>query len=195
MIMKPLSAKLLSAVLVVTLYLSAQSPAPATTLAQLSLAQLTSAATDIVRARCTGTQSLWRDGEIWTVSSFRTGEIWKGDLPQEFQVWMLGGRTGPVTSYVPGAPRFRQGEEAVLFLEPTRSGLLSITGWGEGTFRIRRDPRSGKSRATQDTASASTFDPAAHNFRASGVRDWPLDRLKARILAAEAGNNTPRRNE
>ncbi|HEV2490439.1 MAG TPA: hypothetical protein VGT03_11565 [Candidatus Acidoferrales bacterium] len=162
-----------------------------TTLAQLSLSQLTSAASAIAVATCTGSESLWRDGEVWTVSSFHLEDVWKGELPQELQVWMLGGRTGPVTSYVPGAPRFRPGEETVLFLEPTRSGLLSITGWGEGTFRIRHDPRTGKSRVTQDSASVPAFDPAARRFRASGVRDWPLGRLKERILAAEVQKHSP----
>ncbi|MGH9710236.1 MAG: hypothetical protein ACRD37_06795, partial [Candidatus Acidiferrales bacterium] len=132
---------------------------------------------------------LWRDGEIWTVTSFRVLENWKGDSPQEIQVWMIGGRAGPVTSYVPGAPRFRVGEEVILFLEPTASrtfaGALSIIAWGEGTFRIHRDPRTGEMRVTQDTAITPDFDPSSRMFRETGIRNWPLTKLKARVMAAE----------
>jgi hypothetical protein len=158
----------------------------ATTLAQLSLEQLTSAATVVVRARCIGAESRWRDGEIWTITSFRAEEIWKGNVPPEFHVWILGGRFGSVTSYVPGAPRFQPGEETVLFLEPTRFGALSITAWGEGMFRVQRDPLTGQARVTQDTASLPIFDPIARRFHASGIRDWPLEKLKARVQAAIA---------
>jgi hypothetical protein len=167
--------------------------APATTLAWLSLSALTSAASAVAVAECTGTQSLWRDGEIWTANSFRAEEVWKGKLPREFQVWILGGRSGLLTSYVPGAPRFRPGERTVLFLETTPRGFLSITAWGEGTFRLRRDPLTGVSRVTQDTASTPEFDPSSHRFRASGIRDFPLDKLKARILAIEAEGVSQRR--
>lgn len=65
--------------------------AQSTTLAPLSLAQLTSSAANVVHAECTGNQTLWRDGEIWTVTSFRVLETWKGNSPQEIQVWMIGG--------------------------------------------------------------------------------------------------------
>lgn len=155
-----------------------------TTLARLSLNQLTSAATVVAFAKCTGSASVWHNGEIWTINSFHTEETWKGTLPQEFQVWMLGGHSGAVTSYIPDAPRFIPGEEVVLFLEPTRSRKLSITAWGEGTFRIRRDPLTGEARVTQDVASTPVFDPRTHRFRPSGIRDWPLQALKARVLAA-----------
>lgn len=166
-------------------------PVRSTVLEQLSLAQLTSAAAAVVRAQCTGNQTLWRGNEIWTVTSFRVLGNWKRNSPRQIQVWMIGGRVGPVMSYVPGAPRFRPGEQAVLFLEPARSGALSITAWGEGTFRVSRDPRTGEMRVTQDTASTSGFDPSARAFRATGIRDWPLAKLKARVLAAQHTQRRP----
>jgi hypothetical protein len=158
--------------------------ATATTLARLTLPQLTSSATIVARARCMRSRSAWRNGEIWTVTSFRAVEIWKGGLPARFQVWMIGGRSGQFTSYVPGVPRFRPGDEVVLFLEPTRGGMLSITAWGEGTFRIRRDPLSGEARVAQDTAAMPVFDPLTKRFVMSGICDWPLEKLKNRVLAA-----------
>jgi hypothetical protein len=162
-----------------------------TTLAQLSLSQLTASAHTVVRVQCLSNESLWREGEIWTVTSFRVLENWKGNLPPEIRVWMIGGSVGHITSYVPGAPRFSPGKEAVLFLEPARDGSLSITAWGEGTFRIRRDPRTGEVSVTQDTALKPDFDPAARAFRAAGIRELPLAQFKSRVLAAEKSPRSP----
>ena len=188
--MKPALIDLTSISFVIAFALVLSPLAQSTTLAPLSLAQLTASAAAVVHAECTDNRAMWRDGEIWTVTSFRVLDNWKGNSPHEIQVWMIGGRAGPITSYVPGAPRFRIGEEAVLFLEPAPSGsfggALSITAWGEGTFRIRRDPRTDEMRVTQDTAITPDFDPSSHTFRETGIRNWPLAKLKARVIAAES---------
>ncbi|MHB8754711.1 MAG: hypothetical protein ACYC92_07110 [Candidatus Acidiferrales bacterium] len=189
--MKPLYIDLVSMFLVIAFALFLSPLAESTTLEHLSLTQLTLSATTIVHAECTGNQTLWHGGEIWTVTTFRVLENWKGNSPREIHVWMIGGRVGPVISYVPGAPRFRPGEDTVLFLEPARSGDLSITAWSEGTFRIRRDPRTGAVLVTQDTAITPNFDPSARKFYATGIRDWPLTKLKARVLAAENSHRRP----
>lgn len=187
--MKPPYIELVSIFFVIAFAALLSPLARSTTLAPLSLAQLTSSAANVVHAECTGNQALWRDGEIWTVTSFRVLGNWKGNSLPQIQVWMIGGRVGSITSYVPGAPRFRIGEEAVLFLEPAASnsfrGVLSITAWGEGTFRIRRDPRTYEMRVTQDTAMTPNFDPSSRTFRETGIRNWPLAKLKARVIAAE----------
>lgn len=165
--------------------------AESTTLAQLSLRQLVNSAETVVHAKTIANERLWHDGEIWTVTTFRVIETWKGSSPPEVKVWMIGGQMGRVMSYVPGAPRFRPGEEAVLFLEPARIGEMSITAWGEGTFRVRFDARTGELFATQDTAIAPEYEPTTHSFQHNGIRNWPLAVLKMRILeAAELQRST-----
>lgn len=159
--------------------------ARSTMLAQLSLAQLVSSAQAIVYAEVISTNSQWRDGEIWTVTSIRVMENWKGNSPAQIDVWMIGGSVGRITSYVPGAPRFRVGEETVLFLEPTRAGMMSITAWSEGTFRVHLDAGTNERRVTQDAATAPEYDAPIHTFRTNGIRDMPLAQLKMRVLDAE----------
>lgn len=159
--------------------------AGSTTLARLSLVQLVDSAHAVVHARVIGNKRVWRDGEIWTITSFRVLENWKGSSPPEIDVWMIGGHIGRLMSYVPGVPRFRPGEETVLFLEPARTGEMSITAWGEGTFRVHLDRRTGEPRATQDAATASEYQPQTHSFRADGILDWPLAVLRMRVLEAE----------
>lgn len=161
--------------------------AQSTTLAQLSLGQLVDAAQVVVQAKAIENQRVWRNGEIWTVTRFRVVENWKGSSPPEIKVWMIGGHINRIMSYVPGAPRFRPGEEVILFLEPTRTGELSITAWGEGTFRVRFDPRTGEPRVTQDTASFPAHAGKPEDFQPDGVWDWPLAALKLRVQEAERG--------
>lgn len=161
--------------------------AQSTTLAQLSLAQLVNSAQTIVRAKTIASTCVWQDGEIWTMTKFRVLETWKGSSPPETTVAMIGGQIGRIMSYVPGAPRFLPGEEVVLFLEPARTGVLSITAWGEGTFRARVDTRTGDLRVSQDTAMLPEYDERQHSFRHIGVQDWPMATLKLRVQEAERG--------
>lgn len=161
--------------------------AESTTLAQLSLAQLVNSAQTVVHARAIGSSCVWRNGEIWTVTTLRVLENWKGSSAPEIKVWMIGGQINRIMSYVPGAPRFRPGEEVVLFLEPTHTGDLSITAWGEGTFRVRFDARADEPRVTQDTAGFPEYSEARHSFQHIGVRNWPLSALKLRVQEAEQG--------
>ena len=158
--------------------------APATTLLRMSLEQMTQAAAVIVRAQCLENSTGWDAGEIWTFTSFDVQEIWSGSAPNEITVRLLGGRVAGVTSTVSGVPRFRPGEEVVLFLEPTPRGDFSIVSWQQGTFRIRRDAPSGAENVTQDTAAFATFDPAARQFHAAGIRNLPLGAFRAQVAAA-----------
>jgi len=168
------------------------SPARATTLEHMSVAQMARASQEIVRARCVGNSVGWDEGEIWTFTTFRVEEVWRGHAAGPITVRLLGGRTGQLTSLVAGVPRFLPGEEVVLFLQRTSRGDFSIVSWEQGTFRIRRDPASGQENVTQDTASLETFDSSMHRFVVGGIRAMPIARFRAQIEAAlsRAGANT-----
>jgi len=185
MIMKALDASIFAAVCGIFLLLVAPL-ARSTTLAQLSLKQLADSAHAIVRAEAIANVPVWHDGEIWTITTFRIEENWKGHASPQIQVWMIGGHAGRITSYVAGAPRFHPGEEAILFLEPTRDGEISITAWGEGTFRIRHNARTGEARVTQDSAAIPEFAPPASASHVDAIRNWPLATFKQRILQSLA---------
>ena len=165
-----------------TLMLAA-APADATTLGRMKLEELAAAAHAIVQARCLESESRWEGGEIWTISRFEVLDAVKGALPQLITVRLLGGRVGHVISTVEGVPRFLPGEETILFLEQTRSGEFSVTSWAQGTFRIERDPRTGRQSVTQDSSALSVFDPATRRFQRGGIRGLPLPAFKQRLAA------------
>ena len=168
--------------------LAAAASASATTLLRMPVAKMTETAKVIVRARCAGNSTSWDAGEIWTFSTFEAQETWKGSLPARFNVRLLGGRLGNLTSSVSGVPHFRAGETVILFLEPTPRGDFSIVGWEEGTFRVKQDARSAEPAVTQDTAEFATFDPATRRFEAAGIARMPLSAFRALIAEWLPGN-------
>jgi hypothetical protein len=177
--------------------LLAASAAMATTLVRMELDELTRTAAVVARARCVGTSSQWEDGHLWTLTTFEVVEVWKNKAPRTIVVRLVGGDDGRRKVLVDGVPRFRAGEEVVLFLEPSGRGQLTVTSWAQGTFRIRRDPETREESVTQDTSGVSVFDAATRQFSAGGVRRMEMGDFHARVLRAAAGaaGSAPRENQ
>jgi hypothetical protein len=176
--------------LVLSLGLAGVIQASATTFVKISLGQLSSAAPLIVRARCQGNIVSAVHGEIWTITSFEVREVWKGSASTVVRVRLLGGRTAEMTSHVEGVPRFRAGEDVVLFLAPLRRGDYSVAGWAQGTFRIQSGGAGASLVVTQDTAS---FSAAAFVGGVAGrgaddgvVRGLPLEEFRRRVMGLVA---------
>lgn len=167
--------------------------ARATSLRRMSVAEMSRAAGVIVRAKAAGESTRWDAGEIWTFTTFDVKEVWKGAAAQQIVVRLLGGRTAEFTSTVAGVPRFRAGEEVILFLEQTKRGDYSITSWMQGTFRVVRDAATGQERVQQDTAIFPVFDPATRSFAASGIRNLAISELRAQVAAALRSENGSRK--
>lgn len=161
--------------------------ANATTLSRMRFEELAGQATAVARLRCLGVQSRWENGEIWTETRFETLELNKGLLPGVVSVRMLGGSIGSLHSRIEGVPAFRPGEEAYIFLWGHEGEPFRVLGWSQGTFRIRRDARTGIETVTQDSAMAPVFDPRTRQFRHGGIRNLPVAifQLKLRKALAE----------
>jgi hypothetical protein len=162
--------------------------ARASSIARMSVEQMTRSSSLIVHATCVSSATRWQDGEIWTVTLFSPDEVWKGSAPGAIEVRLLGGTAGNVTSTVEGVPHFRQGEEVVLFLEPTRYGDFSIVSWTQGTFRVSRNERTEQKFVTQDTAAYRTTSNLLAGPMPSGIGvvRMPLETLRARVEGAVA---------
>jgi hypothetical protein len=153
----------------------------ATTLAKLHLYELLDKSTAVARLRCLGSESFWDKGEIWTNTRFEVvGQI-KGRLRSIVVVRVIGGRVGHLDSRVEGTPAFLPGEEVYLFLWGPASEALGIVGWGQGTFRIRRDRQTGMETVTQDSAETPVFDPLTREYARSGIQNMPLPEFLEKI--------------
>ena len=165
-------------------------PARATSLARMDVAQLTSRAAVVARVRCLGSVEQGGRKGVWTITRFAVLEVWKGSAPAEVLVRLPGGRAGGVTVRVGGAPQFSAGEQVVLFLEPVRNDEMTITGWAEGTFRIVGEQRSAADAAEgaetiQDMAGSRVLDARTGHFSAGGTTRIPLAALRAAVEEAK----------
>jgi hypothetical protein len=161
--------------------------ANATTLSRVRFEELANQATAVARVRCIGSESRWQGGEIWTETRFEVMEVNKGLLPGIVSVRMLGGQIGNLHSRIEGAPTFRAGEEAYVFLWGHEGEPFRVLGWSQGTFRISRDARTGVERVTQDSSAAPIFDPVTRQFRHGGIRNLPVAIFQLKLRKALEG--------
>jgi hypothetical protein len=158
--------------------------ANATTLTRMRFEELARQATAVARLRCLGAESRWEAGEIWTETHFEVVEQNKGLVPGLVTVRLLGGTVGPLHSRIESVPAFRPGEEAYVFLWHREGEPYRILGWSQGTFRIRKDARTGLETVTQDSAAAPIFDPRTRQFRHGGVRNMPVAVFQLKLRRA-----------
>jgi hypothetical protein len=156
----------------------------ATTLARMDVRELARQSAYIARARCMNTASQSAAGQVWTLSTFVVTEAWKGNPPSPFTVRLPGGQAAGLRVTVEGAPRFAAGEDVVLFLTPDSSRGMSIISWAQGTFRVRRNPRTGDAVVVQDTAGLQVLDTRSGSWSPGERRQLPLAELRARVTRA-----------
>jgi hypothetical protein len=68
----------------------------------------------------------------------------KGSPGEALQLVLPGGTYGRYRTVVPGVPDVAEGEEAVLFLRPTPTGITHLVGFSQGVLRVRIDPSTGQ---------------------------------------------------
>jgi len=155
--------------------------AQATTLVRLRFQDLVHYSYSVARVRYIRAQTRMENGEIWTDTSFNVLNHNKGYLPAQIVVRQPGGKFQHLQSHVDGAPEFRPGDEVYLFLSGHPGRQFVIVGWGQGTFRIRRDLRTGGELVTQDSAETPVFDPVSNSFTKTGVKNLPIDVFEQRL--------------
>jgi hypothetical protein len=119
-------------------------PAHASRVRPINLEEMAQRADRIFTGRCIGVRAeLDRDlGQVVTYATFMTRRTVKGRAHGTVTIKMLGDQIeegGPKRG-VEGVPRFRQGEEVVLFLYgDSGRGLTSPVGLGQGKFVVFKD--------------------------------------------------------
>jgi hypothetical protein len=106
------------------------------TLERLSLDDLTTKSTDIVRAKVMGSYADLRGSAIYTHWKIQVVERLKGAAQSNVEVLVPGGDAAGLHQDVPGAPKLVVGNEYLLFLWTSKSGATHITGWGQGVFNL-----------------------------------------------------------
>jgi len=158
-------------------------PVSATTLEQLTLDEMIQKSTAIVRARIAGSHAAALSGTTYTYFELEVLESWKGQSIRE--VAIPGGVINGIRQSVAGAPQLKPGQEYVLFLWTSRSGLTQVMGLSQGRFHVS-EVSSGGVVAQRPPASelmvdrsGSPVDDRAVSFRLQDLRARVLQTLRA----------------
>ena len=199
--MKPLRgcAVIALAVLVVGMWLSA------TTVIPMSIEELASAATHIIRAHVIDSSSAWDDthSTIYTYTRFQADETLKGSQSAVVIVKQLGGSAGGYTLHVAGVHAWSKGENVVLFLRPSsgHDGTFSVVGLMQGDFRLRR-AASGElmadnglhlsaATAMSPVDDAHAYSPSTKHLSVYSGSQLTLGELESRVRVAVPGGKNP----
>lgn len=95
-----------------------------------------------------------------------------------------GGWSGRFAQIVPGAPRFKPGEEIVVLLEPLPGGRMGIVGFNQGLWRVRRDANGATAQSDRSGVELVSPTPGGTVAPAAYQDGRPLDALWTAVGAA-----------
>lgn len=108
----------------------------ATTLQQLPLPALATQSTAIVRGKLQPGLTDIHGSVIFTHYQLQVSEVWKGVSNPQIDVAVPGGVLNGMHQIYSGAPAFKPGQDYVLFLWTSRSGLTQVMGLSQGLFSV-----------------------------------------------------------
>jgi len=151
---------------------------PAATLQQLSVDQMTSAATAIVRARVTSSSASFTGSTIDTHYKLQVTESWKGFTPVE--VMVPGGVASGYRQSFPGVPQLTVGTEYLMFLWTSSStGITHLVGLSQGLFNLSAQS-DGSTLATRPLIGETILDDLGRNVTDHAVT-MPLTQMKTQV--------------
>jgi hypothetical protein len=125
---------------------------------------------------------------IVTRVTFNVIRTLKGELGGQTQLEFLGGTVGEYRMEVPGIPRFRVGDEDVLFVDERGQPVSPVVGFMHGRFRVLEEPGTGRrSVARHDfepLARVADIGAAAPPARVSSARALTLAAFEDEIVRA-----------
>jgi hypothetical protein len=125
---------------------------------------------------------------IVTVVTFKVLRTLKGELGGQTQLEFLGGTVGEYRMEVVGMPRFRVGDEDVLFVDERGRPVSPVVGFMHGRFRVLEDPGTGRRSVArynlEPLASVGDIGAAAPAARIPSSRALSLAAFEDEIVRA-----------
>jgi hypothetical protein len=173
------------AVAIVAALLLTAVAAGATVLIPAEFREVVAGSQIIVYGRVVDTRAEWTADrrEIETIVTFQAGTYLKGGPASMVTFRVPGGQIGRYKNVMIGAPEFRPGEEAVLFLTATGPSMARIFGLNQGVFRVRSDPQTGQRMVVRPPLLARGNAAERVTRGASERRSLDLDAFAAEVRA------------
>lgn len=154
-------------------------PLAATTLQQLSLDDMIRLSTVIVHGKTQQTISAYRGSIIYTHYQVQVSETLKGPTAGQLEIVEPGGAANQFQQAFAGAPTLAPGQDYVLFLWTSKSGMTQIIGLSQGLFVVTTDA-SGQVMVTR-AASTERMVNASGQLVSDSQMQMLLSDLRSRI--------------
>lgn len=128
----------------------------ATIVVRMTVSQMVNRAQLVVEGTITETRARWDENHryIITEAQVKISRTLKGKAgTSTITVRTLGGEVDGLGLYVAGAPKFKVGEEALLFLERHPVKDWRVVGLSQGKFTLITDKRTGSKMAVSSATS------------------------------------------
>lgn len=154
----------------------------ATVVLPAQFADVVSGSELIAYGRVTSVRAEWVDGRrrIQTLVTVDVLSWFKGGTGATLTFVVPGGEIGRYRNVLVGAPVFRPGDEAFLFLRSQGDAAPHVFGLNQGVFRVKVDDR-GVRQVTSPLLASSAADAVTVQRGDPSRRPMPLDAFGARI--------------
>ncbi len=155
---------------------------PGASLERLSLSDMISKSTGIVRGKVVSTYTAASGPMVYTHYRVQVSEKWKGANGGVVDVVVPGGSTPSLRQSFSGAPSLASGKDYVLFLWHSRSGLTHIIGLTQGIFTLQAGTNGGLT-AVRPAATEPMVDAYGKPATPEAL-SIPLDTLRTQVQKA-----------
>jgi len=162
-------------------------PLQSATLERLSLDDMITKSTAIVRAKVTGSYTGFSGPIIYTHYQLQIEEQIKGQGATELVI--PGGIAGGQRQVYAGAPLFHKGDQYVFFLWTGPDGLTQVTGLTQGLFRVTPDGTSNPG-LTREASNELMLDHKTARPVKDQTLTMRLNDLRSRIKSTLAAQRT-----
>ena len=159
---------------------------PAATLERLSLDDLISKSTAIVRGTVTESWAASAGPIVYTHYKIQVSENLKGNARNWVEIVVFGGTVNGVHTSSAGSPSLKTGDQFVFFLWTSKAGLTQIMGLTQGLFTLPQDG-STDPMATRPPTRELMLDPATARPVKDAALSMRLSDLRSRIAKTLAG--------
>ncbi len=162
---------------------------PAATLERLSLDDLITQSTTIVRGKVTSSWAAFTGSVVYTHYQVQVSEQFKGASQSSVEVMTPGGTVNGLRQSFSGSPVLNQGDEFVFFLWTSSRGITWITGLTQGLFSLADDAATDRT-ATRSASRELMLDRDTSRPVKDTTLTMKLSDLRSRIaatLAAQGG--------
>jgi hypothetical protein len=160
-------------------------PVVCATLERLSLDDMITQSTAIVRGKVLGSRCAFNGPMIYTFTRVQVSQQWKGTPAQVVEVATPGGKAAGYEQNFAGAPRLVEGSEYLLFLWTGKSKITHVIGLSQGVFDLVKNDK-GELTATRAAIAEPMLDPVTKQQVTSQNLSISLQDLSNRISATLA---------